>query len=116
MATEEAHPAPAGKLIKADSVAAIYRADVEQSICTFQSNSRKPKLVGILATDSKPSESYAEFTQKTCDAIGVEFVLKRVGGALQGEEKGVDGEGVELAIIEANEDSSVDGIMVSRSE
>lgn len=115
--------APSGKLLKADSVAAIYRADVEESIKAFTSGSnptRKPTLVGILATDSKPSESYAEFTQKTCDAIGVEFVLKRVGGAVKVEsdrageagEPGIDGEGVELAIIEANQDPNIDGIMV----
>ncbi|KAG9001826.1 hypothetical protein FRB90_011530 [Tulasnella sp. 427] len=120
MATESAStPAPVGKLLKADSIAAIYRADVESSIKTFTSSthSRKPKLVGILATDSKPSEMYAEFTRKTCEDIGVEFVLRRVGGAVKREEgdsadAGSNGEGVELAIIEANEDTSADGIMV----
>lgn len=112
MATQEPQPAPTGKLLKADSIAAIHREDVERSIQSFSSSgsNRKPKLVGILATDSKPSESYAEFTQKTCDAIGVDFVLKKVGGAVEG---GVNGDGVELAIIEANEDASIDGIMVS---
>ena len=70
---------------------------------------RKPQLLGILSTSSAPSRSYAQFTKKTCEAIGVEFVLREVGGALDG---GVDGEGVEEAIIEANEDSNVDGIMV----
>ncbi|KAG8936513.1 hypothetical protein FRC02_001479 [Tulasnella sp. 418] len=111
-------PAPSGKLIKADSIAAKFRSDIEQTIRERTSSAgRKPKLVGILATDSKPSESYAEFTQKTCDSIGVDFVLKRVGGALVTKEgdqeiRGVNGEGVEEAIIEANEDSNIDGIMV----
>jgi methylenetetrahydrofolate dehydrogenase (NAD+) len=70
---------------------------------------RKPRLLGILSTSSTPSRSYAQFTKKTCEAIGIEFVLKEVGGALDG---GVDGEGVEEAIIDGNEDPSVDGIMV----
>lgn len=121
MSTETAStPAPVGKLLKADSIASIYRADIETSIKTFASSpshSRKPKVVGILATDSKPSEMYAEFTRKTCEEIGVEFVLRRVGAAVRNEqggteEVGLNGEGVELAIIEANEDASVDGIMV----
>lgn len=121
MSTETAStPVPVGKLLKADSIASIYRADVETSIKAFTSSpsySRKPRLVGILATDSKPSEMYAEFTRKTCEDIGVEFALKRVGSAVKkeqggAEELGSDGEGVELAIIEANEDASVDGIMV----
>ncbi|KAG8900906.1 hypothetical protein FRB99_005675 [Tulasnella sp. 403] len=113
--TSEEVPAPVGKLLKADSIASIYHTDVQKSIEAFTaSHTRKPKLVGILATDSKPSENYAEFTRKTCDAIGVDFVLKRVGGARNAEEadEDVNGDGVELAIIEANEDVTVDGIMV----
>ncbi len=111
--SSEAPSIPTGKLMKADNIAAIYRSDVENSIRTFTSSSaggRKPRLVGILATNSKPSESYAEFTQKTCEAIGVDFILKRVGAALS-EKDDPKGEGVELAIIEANEDEGVDGIM-----
>ncbi|KAF8607892.1 NAD(P)-binding protein [Ceratobasidium sp. AG-I] len=91
-----------GKLVKADGIAAKALTDPS-------ARSRKPQLLGILSTSSAPSRSYAQFTKKTCEAIGVEFVLKEVGGALDG---GVDGEGVEEAIIEANEDSNVDGIMV----
>lgn len=67
-------------------------------------------MVGILSTAAAPSKFYAEFTRKQCDDLGVEFVLKKVGSAL--DEGLSDGEGVEEAIIEANEDDSVDGIMV----
>ncbi|KAF8897860.1 hypothetical protein BD779DRAFT_1608349 [Infundibulicybe gibba] len=62
-----------------------------------------PKLVGILSTSSAPSKFYADFTKKQCDALGVEFVLKRTGAALSSELG--EGEG-------ANEDDSVHGIMV----
>ncbi|KAG9016195.1 hypothetical protein FRB93_011669 [Tulasnella sp. JGI-2019a] len=112
---------PSGKLMKADPIAALYRADVETAINAFTSkhSGKRPRIVGILATDSKPSEMYAEFTRKTCEGMGVDFVLKRVGGAVpnatEGEEasgEAVDGEGLESSIIEANEDSDVDGIMV----
>ena len=83
MATQESHPAPTGNLLKAYSIAAIYRADVEQSINAFSSSTvnRKPKLAGILATSSAPSKFYAEFTKKQCDELGVEFVLRKSGAA-----------------------------------
>ncbi|KAJ7167649.1 NAD(P)-binding protein [Mycena filopes] len=54
---------------------------------------RRPRLVGILATSSAPSKFYAEFTRKQCEDLGVDFVLKTT------------------AIIQANEDENIDGIM-----
>ncbi|KAG8863755.1 hypothetical protein FRB96_007592 [Tulasnella sp. 330] len=118
----EAPKVPVGKLMKAESIAALYRTDVEATIIAFSSKhqGKRPRIVGILATDSKPSEMYAEFTRKTCEGMGVDFVLKRVGGAVvvgekgkgQEESVGVDGDELEGSIIEANEDASVDGIMV----
>ncbi|TCD70010.1 hypothetical protein EIP91_005260 [Steccherinum ochraceum] len=103
MATE----VPKGLLLKADPIASAFRNEVKAAIT--QSN-RPTKLVGILSTSAAPSKFYAEFTQKQCLELGVEFVLKRTGSAL--ETTLSDGEGVEEAIIEANEDDSVDGIMV----
>ena len=58
---------------------------------------------------NKPSEVYAEFTRKQCQALGVELVLKKVGGNEGGEGQGA----IEDAIIEANADDSVHGILVS---
>ncbi|KAG6845451.1 hypothetical protein H0H87_009359 [Tephrocybe sp. NHM501043] len=96
-----------GLLLKADPIAATFRDEVKASLtqCT-----RPPKLVGILATSSAPSRSYAEFTKKQCAELGVNFVLKETGAALSADLG--EGEGVEEAIIEANEDEGVDGIMV----
>ncbi|KII95266.1 hypothetical protein PLICRDRAFT_34108 [Plicaturopsis crispa FD-325 SS-3] len=96
-----------GVLVKADSVAGKFRDEVKASL---QQLSRPPRLVGILATSSAPSRSYAEFTKKLCEEIGVDFVLKTTGAADTGDLG--EGEGVEEAIIEANEDSDIDGIMV----
>jgi methylenetetrahydrofolate dehydrogenase (NAD+) len=95
-----------GLLLKADSIAVAFIDEVKLSLAE---RSRPPKLVGILATTSAPSQFYADFTRKQCDELGVEFVLKRTVAADTGE---ANGEGVEAAIIEANEDDSVDGIMV----
>ncbi|KDR84047.1 hypothetical protein GALMADRAFT_1340093 [Galerina marginata CBS 339.88] len=96
-----------GLLLKADPIAAAFRDEVKGSLGQC---SRPPKLVGILATTSAPSNNYAEFTRKQCEELGVEFILKKVGAATSPDLG--EGEGVEEAIIEANEDPSIHGIMV----
>ena len=96
-----------GILLKADPIAAAFRDEIKAGIAQ---SPRAPKLVGILATSAAPSKFYAEFTKKQCDDLGVEFVLKKIGAAA--DPALAEGEGVEEAIIEANNDESVDGIMV----
>lgn len=96
-----------GVLVKADPIANTFREEIKSALAAAP---RPPKLVGILATAAAPSRFYAEFTKKQCDALGVEFVLRTVGAAA--DETLAPGEGVEEAIIEANEDDGVDGIMV----
>lgn len=98
-----------GLLLKADLIADTFRDEVKTFLAR---SSRTPTLVGILGTPAAPSKFYAEFTRKQCDDLGVQFVLKVVGSAESAAR--VDGEGVEEAIIEANEDADVDGIMVRR--
>ena len=114
-------PAPKGILVKADTVAEPFLAELKASLVNSTSRSRPPKLVGILATTNAPSRSYAEFTRKQCVGLGIEFELREVGAALGGREAGADGasadgtsngDGVEDAIIEANADGTIDGIMV----
>ncbi|KAF4619336.1 hypothetical protein D9613_004972 [Agrocybe pediades] len=104
MATAEVRK---GLLLKADPIAAAFRDEVKASLpkCT-----RPPKLIGILATSAAPSKNYAEFTRRQCEELGVEFVLKTVGAAASPDLG--EGEGVEEAILEANEDPSIHGIMV----
>jgi methylenetetrahydrofolate dehydrogenase (NAD+) len=96
-----------GLLLKADSIAATFRDEVKQSLDQCQI---RPKLVGILGTSSAPSKNYAEYTKKQCDDLGVEFALIKTGAAASADLD--EGYGVEEAIIEANEDNSVHGIMV----
>jgi methylenetetrahydrofolate dehydrogenase (NAD+) len=97
-----------GLLLKAEVIADTFRDEIVQ---VLQSRPRPPKLVGILATSAAPSRFYAEFTKKQCDGLGFVFVLKEIGAALNPENG--EGDGVEEAIMEANEDDTVDGIMVS---
>ena len=97
-----------GLLLKADQIAAAFREEVRLGL---ENCASPPKLVGILSTTSGPSNSYAEFTRKQCEMLGVEFVLKKTGAALSPDLS--EGEGVEEAIIEANEDATLNGIMVA---
>jgi methylenetetrahydrofolate dehydrogenase (NAD+) len=94
-----------GILLKADTVAETSCGEVKQTLAL---RARPPKLVGILATASAPSKSYAEFTRKQCMQLGVNFELRTAGGT----EEAAGQETVEEAILEANDDDSVDGIMV----
>ncbi|KAH8830187.1 NAD-P-binding protein [Flagelloscypha sp. PMI_526] len=75
------------------------------------SEPQKPKLCGILSTTNAPSKWYADFTKKHCQDVGVEFELKLCGAGRKWNHA-PPGEGVEEAIIEANGNESIDGIMV----
>ena len=103
-------PTGKGLLLKADVIADTFRHEIVQAL---ESLPKPPKLVGILATSAAPSRFYAEFTKKQCESLGFEFVLKEIGAALSPENG--EGDGVEEAIIEANEDESINGIMVRGS-
>lgn len=96
-----------GLLVKADLIANAFRDEVKRAL---GDRTQRPKLVGILSTSAAPSKFYADFTRKQCEELGVEFLLKKTGAALSTDL--AEGEGVEEAIIESNEDDSVDGIMV----
>ncbi|KAI0089196.1 hypothetical protein BDY19DRAFT_890179 [Irpex rosettiformis] len=96
-----------GLLLKSDPIASAFRDEIKAALAQ---SSRRPRLVGILATAGAPSKMYAEFTKKQCEELGFEFVLKTVGSAANSTLS--DGEGVEEAILEANNDNEVDGIMV----
>jgi methylenetetrahydrofolate dehydrogenase (NAD+) len=96
-----------GMLLLADPIAQTFRDEVKSSLSQLQ---KAPKLVGILSTASAPSQFYADFTAKQCIALGFEFELIKTGKALSSDL--ADGEGAEAAIIKANEDDMVQGIMV----
>lgn len=59
------------------------------------------RLVGLLATDHGPSQTYAEYTRKGCEDVGVVFDLRRVPRL-----------GVEAAVRAANVDTRVHGILI----
>ncbi|GAA5930223.1 hypothetical protein JCM3775_004333 [Rhodotorula graminis] len=75
--------------------------------------SPKPKLVGILANSGAPSRAYANWTAKACEAVGIDYELREVGIVASGATEGTAEQGeVEEAILLANQDVNVNGIMV----
>jgi methylenetetrahydrofolate dehydrogenase (NAD+) len=105
-----------GVLLTANKVATPFDKEVRESLATLP---KPPTLVAILSTSAAPSRTYASFAKTQCQNIGIRFVLKEVGAGRWkegcGESKesfGGEGEGVEDAIIEANEDEECDGILV----
>ena len=60
-----------------------------------------PKLVGFLANDDKAADMYARWTENACTRDGICYELRRVDKHL-----------LEAAVIEANGDPSVHGIIV----
>ncbi|KAK9467231.1 hypothetical protein V1512DRAFT_238046 [Lipomyces arxii] len=90
--------APACKTILASSVAKPYVEEVKKGI---QQLGRRPKLVGFLANTDPAARMYAEWTGKTFEDTGFSFELREVNK-----------EELEDYIFHANEDDSVDGIMI----
>lgn len=62
---------------------------------------RRPLLVGFLANTDPAAKMYADWTGKTSEDIGFKYELRVV-----------DKEDLEEAVIDANKDDSVDGIMI----
>ncbi|GAA5836160.1 hypothetical protein JCM11251_007385 [Rhodosporidiobolus azoricus] len=105
-------PAPenAAITVTGEAVAKPFRADLTSAVSALPV---KPKLVGILANSSSPSRAYASWTAKACEAVGIEYELREVGIVAEGATEGTAEQGeVEEAILAANEDEAVNGIMV----
>ncbi|WWD06644.1 hypothetical protein V865_004737 [Kwoniella europaea PYCC6329] len=105
-------PAPQGLLVTAGKVHTPFKTELLSAMASNRFNNTPPKLIGILATKKEDARTYAEFTKKACEQIGIQFELRLVGEAREG----LDGEGVgidvEEGILEANDDPEVHGIMV----
>lgn len=89
---------PVGRTILASTIAKTYITEVEDGVKQL---GRSPKLVGFLANDDPAARMYAEWTGKTSESVGFTYELRVV-----------DKELLEEAIIDANEDDAVDGILV----
>lgn len=89
---------PAGRTILASGIAKNYIAEVEEGVKQL---GRSPKLVGFLANEDPAAKMYADWTGKTSTSLGFDYELRVV-----------DKDDLEEAIIDANGDDKVDGIMI----
>ncbi|KAK1829877.1 methylenetetrahydrofolate dehydrogenase [Podospora conica] len=90
------------KVILADTIAKKLLGEVHEMLVKVQSERpTKPTLAAFLANDDPAAAQYAEWSKKTCEENGFAFDLHRV-----------DKENLEEAIVAANNDASVDGIIV----
>ncbi|KAK6459398.1 tetrahydrofolate dehydrogenase/cyclohydrolase [Scheffersomyces xylosifermentans] len=91
-------PKPAGRTILASTIAKPY---IEEITAGLQKLDFQPKLVGFLANDDPAAKMYANWTGKTCESLGFKYDLIEV-----------DKNELESALINANNDDNVNGIMV----
>lgn len=85
-------------LVASKTVAARYRAEIKNEIRLLDT---QLKVVGLLTGDYGPSHTYAEYTRNACEELGISYELRHVPR--------ID---MEQAILAANIDPSVHGIMV----
>lgn len=93
----------------ASAIAAPFKQELIQgSQAVTAALARPPKLRGILANADEPSRLYAQSTQKACEEVEMAYELVTVGSA----EHPAQATEVEQAVLEANLDDNVDGIMI----
>ncbi|KAJ5290991.1 methylenetetrahydrofolate dehydrogenase [Penicillium angulare] len=96
-APKDAAPASC-KVMLSKHVANRLSQEVQEGVKTLE---KPPHLVGFLANDDPAALMYAQMTQKTCEENGFKYSLRSVGR-----------DDIEEAILSANTDSEVDGIIV----
>ncbi|QKX55160.1 uncharacterized protein TRUGW13939_02252 [Talaromyces rugulosus] len=89
---------PSCKVVLAKNIANGLLAEVQEGLKTLD---KKPHLVGFLANDDPAARMYADWTEKTCLENGYRY-----------SRRDVSKDDIEEAILAANTDSDVDGIIV----
>lgn len=89
---------PAGRTILASTIAKQYIDEITSQVKALEF---KPKLVGFLANDDPAAQMYANWTGKTCESLGFTYELVNVNK-----------NDLESALINANSNDEVNGIMV----
>jgi len=98
----EADPAK-GVKINAGIIATSFRDEIKKKIGTMKKEGIEPPLlVGLLANKDPAARKYAEWTGKACRADGLRYELRTLDDPIQ----------VEAALLDANDDPRVHGIIV----
>ncbi|OJJ46109.1 hypothetical protein ASPZODRAFT_133104 [Penicilliopsis zonata CBS 506.65] len=95
--TTDSAPAPC-KVVLAKNVANRLLAEVDEGVKTLE---KPPHLVGFLANNDPAALMYAQWTDKTCQENGFRYSLRQI-----------ERDDIEEAILAANADPEVDGIIV----
>ncbi|CCE64344.1 hypothetical protein TPHA_0H01380 [Tetrapisispora phaffii CBS 4417] len=92
-----------GRTILASNIAKTFIDEIQNKVLNVKKiKPEGPLLVGFLSNDDPAAEMYANWTKKTCESMGIRYELRRID----------DSDFLEEAIIEANRDDDVNGIMV----
>lgn len=110
-------PPPAScKVILAGGVAAKLMGEIKTGLAEL---GRKPLLVGFLANDDPAAKMYADWTGKTCTEKYLSPQLPPLAHPLTSSNSGftfelrnIDKDLLEDAVLNANDDPSVDGIII----
>ena len=86
------------RIVDPTAVAASFRAEIRAEVAAL---GEPLNLVGFLCAEHGPSATYADYTRKGCEDVGVRFELRHV--------KRLE---VESQILDANLDPKVHGILV----
>ncbi|KAJ2007876.1 Methylenetetrahydrofolate dehydrogenase [NAD(+)] [Coemansia thaxteri] len=86
------------KVVLAAEVASSYTSEIKSEV---SQKSARPKLVGFLANDDPYAEKYAQSSSKHLAEAGLDFELRQIPR-----------EELEAALVEANGDPLVSGILV----
>lgn len=87
-----------GTRINPSEVAKAFRRELSDAVAAIE---RPLRLVGFLTSDFAPSVTYARYTRLGCEAVGIEFDLRKTPKF-----------DLEQAIQLANEQPDVDGIII----
>ncbi|KAB8071438.1 hypothetical protein BDV29DRAFT_17859 [Aspergillus leporis] len=86
------------KVVLSKHVVASLLSEVQEGVKTLE---KAPHLVGFLANNDPAALMYAQWTEKTCEENGFRYTLRQV-----------EREDLEEAILAANVDPEIDGIIV----
>ncbi len=89
------------RILDPAAIAVSFRAELRAEVAAL---GRPLTLVGLLAEGHAPSATYAAYTQKGCDDVGIRFELRTVDAGRA--------EAAEAAIARANAERGVDGVLV----
>jgi len=92
-----------GVKVNAGVIAKSFRDEIKATVATMKKDGIEPPLlVGLLANKDPAARKYAEWTGKACRADGLRYELRTLDDPIE----------VEAALIDANNDPRVHGIIV----